>query len=49
MLIAAIVFVVVMVIGLPIAFALGLMGTVHMLALGNESYLLVIISASLTR
>ena len=43
MLIAAIVFVVVMVIGLPIAFALGLMGTVHMLSLGNESYLLVII------
>jgi len=43
MLIAAIVFVVVMVIGLPIAFSLGLMGTIHMLSLDNSTYLLVII------
>lgn len=43
MLIAVIVFAVVMIIGLPIAFALGLMGTVHMLTFGNDSYLLVII------
>ncbi len=43
MLIAAIVFVIVMIIGLPIAFSLGLMGTIHMLSLGNDSYLLVII------
>lgn len=43
MLIAVIVFVVVMIIGLPIAFSLGLMGTVHMLSFGNDTYLLVII------
>lgn len=43
MLIAAIVFVVTMIIGLPIAFSLGLMGTVHMLSFGQDSYLLVII------
>ena len=43
MLIAVIVFVVAMVIGLPIAFSLGLMGVVHMLSFGNDSYLLVII------
>lgn len=43
MLIAALVFIVVMIIGLPIAFSLGLMGTVHVLTMGNESYLLVII------
>ena len=43
MLIPILVFAVVMVIGLPIAFSLGLMGTVHMLTFGNDSYLLVII------
>lgn len=43
MLIAVIVFVVAMLIGLPIALVLGLMGTVHMISLGNENYLLVII------
>lgn len=43
MLIPAIVFVITLLIGLPIAFALGLMGTAHMLTFGNDSYLLVII------
>lgn len=43
MLIAIIVFAVAMLIGIPVAFALGLMGTVHMLSLNNDSYLLVII------
>ena len=43
MIAAVIVFVITMVIGLPIAFSLGLMGTVHMLSFGNDSYLLVII------
>ena len=43
MIIAIIVFAVAMVIGLPVAFALGLMGTVHIVSLGNPAYYLVVI------
>ena len=43
MLVAIIIFAVTMIIGLPVAFALGLMGTVHMLSFDNPTYLLVII------
>ncbi len=43
MIVALLVFAVTMIIGLPVAFALGLMGTVHMVSLGNPSYYLVII------
>jgi tripartite ATP-independent transporter DctM subunit len=43
MLIAAIVFIVLMIIGVPIAFVLGIMGTVHTISLGNPRYMLVII------
>ncbi|MDR1315411.1 MAG: TRAP transporter large permease [Spirochaetales bacterium] len=41
MLLPAIVFVVLMIIGVPIAFVLGLMGTVHTILLGNPNFLLV--------
>lgn len=43
MIIAIIVFAVAMIIGVPVAFALGLMGSVHVVSLGNPSYYLVII------
>ena len=43
MIIAVIVFAVAMIIGVPVAFALGLMGSVHVVSLGNPSYYLVII------
>ena len=43
MLVAAITFIVLMVIGVPIAFVLGIMGTVHTVSLGNPTYMLVII------
>ena len=43
MLVAIIIFALAMIIGIPVAFALGLMGTVHMISLDNPSYLLVII------
>jgi tripartite ATP-independent transporter DctM subunit len=40
---AALAFIVLMIIGVPIAFVLGLMGTVHTISLGNPRYMLVII------
>lgn len=40
---AVAVFAVAMIIGIPVAFALGMMGTVHVISLDNPSYLLVII------
>lgn len=43
MILAALTFILLMVIGVPIAFVLGIMGTVHTVSLGNPSYLLVII------
>lgn len=43
MLIAILAFVVFMVIGVPIAFVLGIMGSVHTMSLGNPAYLLVIV------
>lgn len=43
MTIAAIAFVVLMVIGVPIAFVLGIMGAIHTISLGNPTYMLVII------
>jgi tripartite ATP-independent transporter DctM subunit len=43
MAIAAIAFVVLMVIGVPIAFVLGIMGSIHMISLGNSRFMLVII------
>lgn len=43
MLIAALCFIVLMIIGVPIALVLGIMGSVHTITLGNPTYLLVII------
>lgn len=43
MLAASLTFIVLLIIGVPIAFVLGLMGTVHTISLGNPSYMLVII------
>lgn len=43
MLIAAISFVVLMVIGVPIALVLGIMGSIHTISLGNPAYLMVIV------
>lgn len=43
MLIAVLAFTVFMIIGVPIAFVLGIMGSIHTISLGNSTYLLVII------
>ncbi len=43
MLAASLTFIVLLIIGVPIAFVLGLMGTIHTISLGNSAYMLVII------
>ena len=44
MIIAVIVFIAALIVGMPIAFVLGLFGTTHILAMGNEAFLNVLVT-----